>query len=157
LFTEFCNLNVAALWRRGIRYIGMITNLDKHNQSGSHWTSFFACIDPKLPCFGAYYYDSVASMPPAEIVKFIETLKTQVRSIPGGSDKPFLVKYNKMRHQRGNTECGVFSIDYQIRWIEGLYKDSSIKFENVAHIPKIDDAYIHKFRDVYFRPYRKKA
>lgn len=157
LFAEFCNLNIASLWRRGIRYIGMITNLDKHDQSGSHWTSFFACIDPNAPCFGAYYYDSVASLPPPEIVKFMETLKTQVRSIPGAADKPFIVKYNKIRHQRGNTECGVFSIDYQIRWIDGLMKNQATKFESVAHIPKIDDAYIHKFRDIYFRPFKKKV
>jgi hypothetical protein len=157
LFAEFCNLNIAALYKKGVRYIGMITNLDKHNQSGSHWTSLFACIDPSLPSFGAYYYDSVASVPPQEIVQFMETLKRDVQAIPQGANKPFTIKYNKMRHQRGNTECGIFSIDYQIRWIEGLLRDRATKFETVAHMPNINDAYIHEFRNIYFRQFRKKT
>lgn len=157
LFKEFCSLDIAGFWKKGIRYIGMITNLDKHNQSGSHWTSLFVCIDPQSPCFGAYYYDSVASTPPPEIVKFIETLRSQVQHIPGGSGRSFIAKYNKMRHQRGNTECGVFSIDYQIRWIMALQRNPNTKFEDVTHNPRINDEYIHQFRKIYFRPFLKKS
>jgi hypothetical protein len=49
LFKEMCSLNIVKLYEKGIRYIGLITNLDKHNQSGSHWTSLFVCIDPSKP------------------------------------------------------------------------------------------------------------
>lgn len=157
LFKEFCSLDITRFWKKGIRYLGMITNLDKHNQSGSHWTSLFICIDPQSSCFGAYYYDSVATTPPMEIVKFMDTLKEQVQHIPGGANKQFIVKYNKMRHQRGNTECGIFSIDYQIRWITALQKNPHTKFEDIAHNPRINDAYIHQFRKVYFRPFLKKS
>lgn len=151
LFQEFCALDILRMYKRGIKYIGMITNLDKHHESGSHWTSLFICIDPKSPAFGAYYYDSVASVPPREIVNFIETVKSQV-----SNTGQFRVKYNKMRHQKGNTECGVFSIDYQIRWITALLKNKNTTFEDVTALPQLTDSYIHKYRNIYFRPYQQR-
>lgn len=156
LFEEFCSLDITKLYSKGIKYVGMITNLDKHTQSGSHWTSLFMCIDPKVPAFGAYYYDSVASVPPKEISEFVEMVKKQVATYNKWG-KEFQVKYNKMQHQRGNTECGVFSIDYQIRWITALQNNINTKFEDVTNIPKLTDSYIHKFRDVYFRPFQKRV
>jgi hypothetical protein len=153
LFAEFCSLDIAGMYNKGIRYLGFITNLDKHNEPGSHWTSMFICIDPHLPAFGAYYYDSVASVPPDEIVKFVETVKTQVATFSKGAE--FKTKYNKMRHQRGSTECGVFSIDYQTRWIETLLHNKQTRFEDVTNIAKLNDGYIHTLRDVYFRNSQK--
>lgn len=157
LFQEFCALDIPRMYKRGIKYVGMITNLDKHNESGSHWTSLFICIDPVSPAFGAYYYDSVAATPPREIVHFIDTVKKQVSEIHiRGHRHEFRVKYNKMRHQKGNTECGIFSIDYQIRWLTGLIKNKNFNFEDVTMLPQINDSYIHKFRNIYFRPYQQR-
>lgn len=155
LFEEFCSLNIVSMYKKGIRYLGFITNLDKHNEPGSHWTSMFICIDPKLPAFGAYYYDSVAAVPPKEISVFVDTIKKQVATFSKGAE--FKVKYNNMRHQRGSSECGVFSIDYQIRWIESLLRKRKTSFEDVTQMAKLNDNYIHKFRDVYFRPNQKRV
>jgi hypothetical protein len=151
LFTEFCSLRISDFHKKGINFLGMITNLDKHDQSGSHWTSLFMCINPHLPCFGAYYYDSVGSKPPSEIMAFIASVKEQLRTIPGAENKVFKVRYNKNRHQKGNSECGVFSMDYQVRWIEALVRNHATVFEDIVDI-KINDDMIHKLRNVYFRP-----
>jgi len=180
------------------KYIGMITNLDEHDEPGSHWTSFFAVLDPKMPSFGAYYYDSVSTPPTKEIKAFmiklmVKTLShylqplisaedlQRISSYPfvkyngvevkeftkhlnaivkpyseGGDLKtllpyPFKLEYNTHQHQYKNTECGVFSMVYQIRWLEGLKKDPMTTFEHVVQHRLRDDE-IHWFRDVLFRP-----
>lgn len=156
LYREFCSLDIGKLYKQGIRYVGMITNLDKHTESGSHWTSLFICIDPSLPCFGAYYYDSVASSPPPEINVFLESVKYQVMKLPGAAQKTFIIKHNNIQHQRGNTECGVFSIDYQVRWITSLYKRKKTTFADIVNIPTLNDATIHTHRSVYYRPFHQK-
>lgn len=156
LFQEFCSLNVSKLFRQGVRYIGIITNLDKHDERGSHWTSLFICIDPSLPSFGAYYYDSTAAYPPEEISAFIHNVKKQVQSIPGADARSFAVDHNKIRHQRGNTECGVFSMNYQIRWLHMLKANPQVTFSSVVNDKSINDTTVHKLRNVLYRPFQKK-
>lgn len=54
-------------------YIGAIFNLDKHNESGSHWTAMFASI-----LLGeSYYYDSVANYFPEEVQTLMERITLQ--------------------------------------------------------------------------------
>ena len=156
LFEEFCSLDIRKWYKKGVRYIGMITNLDRHDQRGSHWTSLFICIDPLLPSFGAYYYDSVAASPPKEITAFMERVKQQVSGIPGAKVENFKIDHNKIRHQRGNSECGVFSLAYQIRWLLLLKKDpSSVMFSNIVSKKEINDATVHELRNYLYRPFQK--
>jgi hypothetical protein len=54
-------------------YIGAVFNLDKHNESGSHWTAMFTCI-----LLGeSYYYDSVANYFPEEVQILMERISIQ--------------------------------------------------------------------------------
>lgn len=164
LFREICSLDVAKMMKgkKKVCSFGMITNLDYHDEDGSHWTSLFVCIDPKLPTFGAYYYDSVApSQPPKEIQDFMGVIKTQAeavaKTIPGCEKAVFRLDHNRRRHQYGNSECGLFSMAYQIRWIDKLRKNPmSTNFDEVAHI-KLTDEDVHKLRDILFRPNTKEV
>lgn len=154
LFKEMCSLNIVNLYNQGYRYIGLITNLDKHNQSGSHWTSLFACIDPTKNCFGAYYYDSATGTPPPEITTFLEKLKSQAAIIAKNQKLPnieFKTDYNEHRHQYGHSECGLFSMAYQIRWLDKLKKYPNITFAQIEKI-KTNDVKIHKLRKELYRP-----
>ena len=159
LFREICSLDISKLarGRNGVKYIGMITNLDYHDEDGSHWTSLFACIDPKSPCFGAYYYDSVApSVPPKEITQFMQHLKAQgealAKETPGAERAVFRIDYNKKRHQYGNSECGLFSMAYQIRWLDKLQKNpETTRFEEVVDV-NLKDEHVHQLRKILFRP-----
>jgi hypothetical protein len=54
-------------------YIGAIFNLDKHNESGSHWTSMFS----SLLLGESYYYDSVANYFPEEVQTLMERISIQ--------------------------------------------------------------------------------
>lgn len=197
IYTELNELRWSHLTRTGAsKYIGMITNLDDHDEPGSHWTSFFAVLDPQLPSFGAYYYDSVSVPPTKEIKAFMVKLMVKtlahylssrisasdlekitgfsfekyngvevkafsralgdiVRAYPGGVKEilpyPFKLEYNTHQHQYKNTECGVFSMVYQIRWLEGLKDDPETTFDRVVQHKMRDDE-IHRFRDILFRP-----
>jgi hypothetical protein len=153
LFEEFCKLNIPDLYKQGVRYVGLITNLDKHDQNGSHWTSLFICIDHSLPSFGAYYYDSVASAPPDEISAFIHNVRKQVATMQGVNINKFVITYNRHRHQRGNTECGVFSMAYQLRWLRHLEMDpKNATFDKIVQDNHINDQTVHQLRNTLFRP-----
>lgn len=144
LFREICALDVKKLYKKGIRYLGMINNLDRHDQSGSHWTSTFIVIDPNNPLFGGYYYDSVMRPPPPEVRAFLERI--------GGGAREFKIDWSRRRHQFENTECGVFSMMYQIRWIKMLRDEpESASLDAVVNIP-MNDEIVHKLRKVLFRP-----
>jgi len=153
--SDLCNFNLMTYIDKGIKYLGLITNLDRHDQSGSHWTSTFACIDPNSSCFGAYYYDSVGQgRAPKEIIHFMnKVLKVQAENYAQsiGIKRKFITKVNIKQHQHGNTECGVFSMAYQIRWIRMLQQKPDAKFEDVIQI-NIDDDDIHQLRNILFRP-----
>lgn len=158
LFAEICSLRVAPLIKRGVKYLGMILNLDKHDQSGSHWTSLFICLDRAAPAFGAYYYDSVARKTPQEVTQFIETIRGQLAGVYGadavGPDQ-FKTDYNRNQHQYANTECGIFSMIYQIRWLNLLERRgrAAVTFADVVNI-QMTDKDVHRLRDVLYRPAR---
>ena len=170
LYEEICTLNIFNLRKKKIKYVGLITNLDKHDEPGSHWTSTFICIDPYSPSFGAYYYDSVSRAPPKEMEKFMNDLKTQAANIvtdlrnknnnknnnksksTENSQKiyDFRLAYNKKQDQYGNNECGMFSMYYQMNWIKYLGANPSTQFEDVI-AGKISDKMMNDYRSVIFR------
>lgn len=137
------------------KFLGLVTNLDTHEGSGSHWTSTFIGIDPNMPCFGAYYYDStftnrtdVKRVPP-EIRAFFDVVKKQAERLPGA--KKFKKIFYKPSHQRGNTECGMFSIFYQVHWLRSLIKDLNVTHKEIDQL-KITDDQVFKLRDFFFAP-----
>ena len=70
---NLCNLNIRKQFTSGKKYIAAVFNLDKHNQSGSHWTAFFV----SLKLGESYYYDSVANFMPREVVDLINRITNQ--------------------------------------------------------------------------------
>lgn len=149
--SEICHLSWRKLASGGAKFMGMITNLDNHNQSGSHWTSVFACLDPSYPCFGVYYYDSGRSEPPPEMRKFMEDLRALVVEHHGSSSgKKFKIEWNHMKqHQFKNTECGVFAMMYQMRWLDLLKKDKGTLFETVVGVNWNDEHAFYKRNELY--------
>jgi len=115
LYSHICSLNIKKYVNKGVKYLGLITNLDKHNESGSHWTSTFIIIDPKNKSYGAHYYDSTARPIPSYVRKFMRTVMTQCKELYPKHN--FRMTYNNIQHQKKNTECGMFSMVYQIRWL----------------------------------------
>ena len=104
---ELCKLDVAEVNKKGTEKIGIIFNLDKHDEPGSHWVCGF--VD--YPNKSAYYFDSYAIEPPKQIETFMKWLTTQ--------DSAMKLFYNGNRFQRGGSECGMYSMYFILRMLEG--------------------------------------
>lgn len=70
---ELCKINVKRLYKKGKRKLGVVFNLDPHDQPGSHWVSMFA----DFTTGGIYYFDSYGYKPCAEIKDLVDKIKEQ--------------------------------------------------------------------------------
>ncbi|NBO99437.1 MAG: hypothetical protein EBU90_04820 [Proteobacteria bacterium] len=113
--------------------IGVVFNLDTHDQPGSHWTAFL--IDNIAHTLE--YFDSAAKPPNKHIQRFIEKLRHYV---PG-----YTYLENKKQHQRQNNECGVYAIYFLVQRLLG--NDFNTISNNI-----VTDRQMNLFRDVIFRP-----
>ena len=148
LYEETCRIDFRKLMKRGYKYAGMVINMDYHDEPGSHWTALFIVMDPSSPNYGAYYYDSVARAPPDEVDQYMKLLKE--KAYEADPTKDFKMQYNTYRHQFKNSECGVFSMSYIVRWLVLLQKNPRTDFEKVVKI-KIRDEDMQRLRRKFFR------
>jgi hypothetical protein len=120
---SLCNININQLLnqKNPKKYIGIVFNLDKHYQPGSHWVAMYIIMEngnSKIkPKYEINYWDSYAIDPPKEVNELIDKLKSQ-----GLNMKPeikFKVNVNKVRHQFGGSECGMYSCHFIIEQLEG--------------------------------------
>ena len=132
---ELCNINIKRLVRKGKTKIGIVFNLDNHDQDGSHWVSFFCDFDRNA----MYYFDSYGYKEPKEVTTLIKRLQEQGKSL--GRDIQFFI--NKKRHQFKESECGIYSINFIERLLNNEpFKDISL------NVTKDDDMYLN--REKYF-------
>jgi hypothetical protein len=108
---ELCRIDINSLEEKKIKKIGIIFNLDKHDQSGSHWVAMF--IDLNLN--EIYYFDSYGQEPPEEVRVLAERLQEQSRN----NNKEMNFKINNVRHQFKNSECGVYCMYFITELIKG--------------------------------------
>lgn len=100
--------------------IGIVFNLDEHHQSGSHWVS--CIIDLRIDTI--YYYDSNGNLPNKNIAFFIKSIYDKLKK---NKRKPKFI-YNRKEHQKSNTECGMFSIMFNINYLK--HNDFKTVIEN---------------------------
>ena len=158
LYPEMYNFDIKEYIGK-YKYLGLITNLDTHDGPGTHWTSTFIVIDPKLKSFGAYYYDSTFSTRtplervPKSILAFFKMLKKQAEALPEARGRKFKNIFFKLGHQRGNTECGMFSIYYQVNWLNKLIKNINTTHRDIIKHEKYainTDEKVWKLRNFFF-------
>lgn len=113
---ELKNLNLQKELRRGKKTVGIIFNTDPHNEPGEHWISCF--IDMRQPkTLSLSFSDSVGIGPPGLIKAFLDTTRTQMENMKGCPCKVDY-SYNQHRHQKKNTECGVFCLHMIVSLLE---------------------------------------
>lgn len=127
---ELCKLDLAEMKKKGKTKIGIIFNLDPHDQPGSHWVCAFIDADASA----AYYFDSYGYEPEDEIVTLLGRMKEQ------GIQK---VYYNDIRHQRKGSECGMYCLFVIICLLRGR------KFYDICS-KIVDDETMNAFRDILF-------
>jgi len=120
--------------------IGIIFNLDKHNQSGSHWVSMFIDIEHSF----IFYFDSAANKTPKEITAFVE--KVQEQASQQGSHFEYYENYPN-NHQRTNTECGMYSLYFIVTMLDKKNLKRKIRLFKEK---KISDQHMRNLRSVYF-------
>jgi hypothetical protein len=150
LHSDFCNINIEEMLKNGnIKYMGFITNLSRSNEPGTHWTSSFFVFDPNLPSFGGYYYDSTTGNIPKDLKPVFDNIRKQSEKL---FKKRFPIQINKIRHQKSNTECGMFSMAFQLLWLNYLNKNNQTTFETIVKESEYTDDKMKKLRFRYFRP-----
>ena len=154
LYDEMCTINLKKLYNQGVRILSATFNTDPSYKSGQHWISLVIIIDPSLPSYGAYFSDSVGKYPPREVSEFMERIKNQAKIAFPNAKREFRIDYSKKQMQFKNTECGIFSIAYQIRWINHIHtKPTTTTFEDIIKQSNaINDDIIYELRNVLYRP-----
>ena len=135
VINEMCNINIRRLLSKGKSKVGVILNLDNHNEEGSHWVSLFCDFDKD----NIYYFDSYGYNETKEVKEFVKRLQDQGKQI----NKDIKFNINKNRHQYKSSECGVYSINF----IERLLNEDS--FEDISNIIVKDDDMFQN-RDRYY-------
>jgi len=100
-FYKYENINFSKI--KKYPKVGIIFNLDTTEQSGSHWTS---CFINNLSN-NIYYFDSVGDKPNKCIYKFLNKLIKY--------NNKYTLYINNKEHQKGNRECGVYSIYFLLK------------------------------------------
>lgn len=113
-----------------VKQIGVVLNLDTHDQPGSHWVGVI--IDRQKKTFE--YFDSFADETPDEVYEFYS------KHFPS-----YDLLENDITHQRENNECGNYSINFLVQRMSGRSFDDVTK-------DVIRDQEMNKKRPEFFDP-----
>ena len=141
--------------------LGFVFNLDEHWKSGSHWVSLYADLEKSE----IYFFDSYGKRPEKrirELVKRIskwcynkhecndscsfsdESVSYMIKNSKNYVEDVLAVEFNSNRHQYKDSECGVYSLNFILRLLNGN------SFNDITKNKVLDDK-INDCRDVYFR------
>jgi len=130
------DINIDDYINKGITKFGIVFNLDEHWQSGSHWVSGYMDVkNGKM-----YYFDSYGIEPE-------ERARKLLRRFGKYAEDKFNIKincsHNKTRHQYGNSECGMYSLNFILELLDGK------NFEDLTET-KIPDTKVNYLRPIFF-------
>ena len=148
VYNELCHFDLNKLVHQGKTKIGIIFNLDKHDQSGSHWVSLFIDVPGKF----IFYFDSAGPRCPKPIRELVRRIQTQATQM--GHNFRFYQNSPKV-HQHSNTECGVYSLFFIITMLtdKTKYQKHPLTLKDKFDLFKkhrIPDKYIQRYRHIYF-------
>ena len=139
------NLDPHKLRKQGITKIGIVFNLDKTGQSGSHWVAVFCDMRKTTRVTGKGkddfveidYYDSYGD-PPIKLIKLFLVRLAERFVVKGERVEIF---FNDKRHQYGNSECGIYSINFILERLHGTpmkkINRSMIRDREMNHIRRL--------------------
>lgn len=130
---ELTKFNPLKMYNKGKTKYGVVFNQDKSWQEGSHWYCVYIDLNKDIT-----FYDSYGSKPPTEIEKFMNKIK----SIPKFNN--LNIDYNKKRHQYDDYNCGMYSMYYIIKRLEG----KSLK--QVSNM-NINTSKMQKLKTIWYR------
>jgi hypothetical protein len=136
-YYPFKTMDFSNFVKEGKNKIGIIFNLDEHYKGGSHWVSLY--ID--LTKGQVYFSDSYGTRPEKRIADFINRIQNYFEK----SNIPNIdIRHNPTQHQKGNSECGVYSINFILRLLKGK------TFDHIT-TKRLADEKVNKCRLRYFK------
>jgi hypothetical protein len=139
LVDSLCYLDITSLYKKGFTQIGIVFNTDKSTGPGKHWIALFCDIRPELEFPRITYWDSYANKPEKEIQVLMQRWKEEWDSTNIHS-QPMKKTYNKTKHQRQDSECGMYSLYFHFCCLLGIPMDK-----------RIPDEVVRGFRGVLYR------
>jgi hypothetical protein len=149
VWKELCTFDVQHYMRIHKTKLGVVFNLDKHNGPGTHWVSLFVDFENEY----LFYMDSAGQRVPRRIHRLVKKIQKQAAKLTPSKKMKFYQNH-PMEHQKGNTECGMYSLYFLITMLTGETEGGQLNTpdEKIAFFKKerIPDSYIEQFRNVYF-------
>jgi len=149
VWEELCQFELSRYLEKGKTKLGVVFNLDKHDEQGSHWVSLFVDLEDRF----LFYLDSAGNRIPKEISNLVQRIQMQGLSLSTPIKLKFYENY-PLEHQLGNTECGMYTLYFIITMLTGQVEertfrsaDEKINFFKKKRIP---DKYVSKYRKIYF-------
>jgi hypothetical protein len=160
-FLGIKDINFNELYNSGKKKIGFVFNLDEHWQSGSHWVALYSDLEKNK----IYFFDSYGKRPEKRIRNLVKRIskwcygkdhcsnRCSELNISDSYMKPktkntiekkINVDYNHNRHQYKGSECGVYSLNFILRQLNGE------SYEDIVNNKTLDDD-MNLCRDVYFK------
>jgi len=136
-YYPFKKMNFNELRKEGKNKLGVIFNLDEHYKGGSHWVSLFSDLEKGQ----VYFSDSYGRKPEKRINHFINRIKDYLETC---NIDDIDIRHNPTQHQKGNSECGVYSINFILRLLKGK------TFDHLTR-KRLTDEKVNKCRFRYFK------
>jgi hypothetical protein len=135
---ELCDFSLKSDYENGKRRFAAVFNLDKHDQPGSHWVSLFVSVHDNAIVF----FDSALGGVPPEISALVKRIQGQAKAMNKDLNMRFYT--NKVEHQKGDTECGMYSI-YFVTEMMADFKNLDMFMKG-----RINDETVFKMRKDYY-------
>lgn len=141
VWKELCEFDFKYYVENNIDIIGIIFNLDNHNESGSHWVAMIIDLLRNQICF----FCSYGSEPEEQHMKLVKEIKSQAKEYDGRKLK-FI--YNKLEYQGNTNECGIYCMYLIIQMLKG--KSFYGVIGKNTKKPGFNDNAMNKLRLTYF-------
>jgi hypothetical protein len=138
-FCSLFKLDFDQLIKEGKNQLGIVFNLDKVGEPGSHWVAMY--INLKGPPEGEICFCDSTGKPPVENINtVIKEFKKWYQTKYGMAPE---YCFNKNKYQKDTSECGVYSCNFLIRRLAGQ------SFNEIVNNP-LNFKEINSCRNVYF-------
>jgi hypothetical protein len=153
VWEDLCGFSLTRFMKRytGKTKIGIVFNLDRHDQGGSHWVSMFVDLEDKF----VFYFDSAGDKIKPEISSLANSIIKQASELQPPNVLEFHQNY-PVEHQMGNNECGMYSLFFIVTMLTNKIDEPNKIFNNYKDKieffkkERITDTYMNKYRNIFF-------
>jgi len=149
VWRDLCTFSLDKYLSEGVTKLGIVFNLDRHDEGGYNWVSLFVDLEDDF----VFYFDSAGDDIQREIKALVDRIIDQSTKLTPQKNIQFHKNFPVV-HQNGNTECGMYSLHFIITMLTN--ESGGRKFKNYQEkinffkTQKIPDNYVFKYRKIYF-------